>query len=88
MKACDTHPLIDIDQARESQCGNTRLIAPLYDWTDEEVYEELELMGVDADAPSDDMAVSQEVFDALADWDRASSLDAFQQRFRLGGYKD
>lgn len=73
-KAADTHPLITTTFAREIQLGPTRVIAPLYDMTDDDVLDAIATRAIPYEPYNDDVLDCDLPVVALPD---------FRQRFNL-----
>lgn len=82
LKANDErHPALPNDGGRDFQLGNTRMVAPLYDWTDEEVMQGLKDLSIDFEPHNDAVKICSDCLGKLEHWDRKASLEAFQHRF-------
>lgn len=77
----DFSPAVGITFPRELDLGFTRIVNPLYDWTDEQVIEALGF------TPPDENAVEycEEclTFIASSNWDRDAALARFRSRFNF-----
>lgn len=66
--------------AKEIEAGGCRFVAPLYDLSDADVYAQLAEFNV-AYEINPPVEFCANCLDALSDWDKAASLNAFHQRF-------
>lgn len=84
-KATDSHPLIGHLPAKEFQLGDTKMVAPLWTYSDEDVFECLEAMAIPYEPETNDIPVCQACLDEIeATMDREASLGAFRGRFQFG----
>jgi hypothetical protein len=84
VKAVDRHEALGAHQIpREAHFGPTQLYAPLYDLTDDEVFDYLDELNIPFEPFETDIPCAPEVFAAIesAEWDRKQSLDNFRLRF-------
>jgi hypothetical protein len=85
-RRCDRHPLIDVEFEQELVFGPTRLFAPLYDLTDEQVQQCCDDLEIACDEfVDDDIPVSAETFALIEswEWDKDTALSNFKTRFGL-----
>lgn len=83
MKKCDElHPVMPAHFEREMPLGLTRLIAPLFDLTDEEVLAEIDRRNLPYEPFADVVTVSQEYRAFLSEeWNGSGALNYFARRF-------
>lgn len=83
MKRCDSHPIIGRPLDRVMELGPTKLVAPLYDLTDEQIFEMLDELGIDPPDEDGDMHVCRSTLDEIESihWDRQLSLRSFREKF-------
>lgn len=85
-RRCDRHPLVGVELDQEIVFGPTRLFAPLYDLTDEQVQECCDELEIACDEfVDDDIPCSPEVFAAIEsmEWDRNAALSNFRLKYGL-----
>lgn len=87
MKRCDSHPIIGRPLDQVMTLGPTRLVAPLYGLTDEQVFEMLDSLGVEPPKEDGDMHVNASTLAEIRslEWDREAALTTFRQRY---GFKE
>jgi 3'-phosphoadenosine 5'-phosphosulfate sulfotransferase (PAPS reductase)/FAD synthetase len=78
-KTDEMHPALQSPFAKDFRLGNTRMIAPLYDWTDGDIADALR--EIPFRAHSDAIGICQGCLGQLDDWDRGASLEMFTSRF-------
>lgn len=61
--------------------GHTRMVAPLYAWTDADVVAALDEFAIPYEQQDDSLRICRECIDSLSDWDRAAALSMFQKRY-------
>lgn len=83
MKKCDElHPVMPAHFEREMPLGPTRLIAPLFDLTDDDVLTEIDRRGFPYEPFADVVTISPEYRAWLSkDWDGSGALNYFAARF-------
>lgn len=77
----ERHPVMGKAFPREFDLGPTRMIAPLYSWSDEDVLGAIEYRGIPYQPFSDEVTMCAKCFGELANWDGEASLKFFAERF-------
>lgn len=81
----ERHPVMAKAFPREFMLGPTRMIAPLYSWSDEDVMGAIEYRGIPYEPFADEVTICPACYKGLSGWDRDASLKFFTNRF---GYKE
>jgi hypothetical protein len=81
-KRDETCPAVGVTFPAVLDIGVTKLVSPLYDWTDQQVYDACRYLGIQYEE-SNSVEYCDNCLNIInqSDWDRAASLAAFRQRF-------
>jgi len=84
-KRDESMPAVGQTFGKEIPFGDFRLVAPLYELTDADVYEALETLGLDYDPEPDEVEFCDECLNAVinSDWDKDAALSGFRARFNF-----
>lgn len=86
-RALDTHPLVGIRFPQRFPLGPTTMDAPLWKWSEEDVFSAINELGISYEPETNDIAVCSHCLDEInATIDRETTLNTFQQRFSFGGH--
>ena len=84
-KQGETCEAIGISFDREIDIGTTKLVAPLFDWTDDDVFAALETLGIEPPPSDNEVEFCDECLNliSISDWDRDAALAGFRSRFNF-----
>jgi 3'-phosphoadenosine 5'-phosphosulfate sulfotransferase (PAPS reductase)/FAD synthetase len=80
-KEDERHPVIPTPFNKDFQLGSTRMFAPLYDWSDDDVLRAIKDSGIPFQSHTDSIGICGKCLDELRGWDRRASLEMFTRRF-------
>lgn len=80
-KADELHPAMSSPFSNDFQLGNTRMVAPLYNWSDSAVIDALSELSIPYQQHRDTIGICGKCMAQLGAWDRQASLDFFTRRF-------
>lgn len=84
-KQNETCEAVSVSFSQEINLGTTRLIAPLFNWTDDQVLNALQHLNIPYIEESDEMEFCSDCLSAIinSEWDKEASLMAFRNKFGL-----
>lgn len=85
-RAEDNHPLVNTVFPQRFTLGNTVMDAPLYDWSEADVYNALDTLHIPYEPETNTIAVCEDCLREISATVGSDSLSIFQQRFNLGGH--
>lgn len=77
----ERHPVMGQPFPREFQLGPTRMIAPLYSWSDEDVLGAIEYRKIPYEPFADEVTMCTRCSEGLSGWNAKASLEFFANRF-------
>lgn len=82
----DSHSIINTTFQQRFQLGTTVMDAPLYDWSEQDVYRALDYLGVPYEPETNRISVCAECLEQIGATVGEQSLIDFQERFGFGGH--
>lgn len=77
----DRHSLVDTVFPRQFQLGQTMMVAPLYDWSESDIFAAIEELRIPYEPETNHIGVCSECLEQITATVGEDSLTAFQERF-------